>query len=66
MLPSLTLWAASACAVPLTLAGRLLSDVLDTEAFLLYLGFAVIAIVGTAVLWLRRTRVALEGESDGR
>ena len=65
-LPSLTLWAASGCAVSLTLVGRLLAEVVDDEAHLLLFGLIVIGVVGAAVLGLRRTQAALGRDDDAR
>ena len=59
---SLTLLAASACVVVLSLLGRGLSEVVGEKVFLLIMGFLILGVVSLAVFWLRfESKASQEG-----
>jgi len=62
---SLTLLAASACVVALSLLGRGLNEVVQEEVFPLVMGFLILGVVSLAVFWLRREAKAFQEERHG-
>jgi uncharacterized membrane protein len=61
-LAALTLGAAALSTVALTGLGRLVSELVDSDAFLLILAFLVLGVVSLAVIWLRRVHRAMAEE----